>query len=90
MQNEMNHWWKRNSSLILHGDRIRGGYTKYEVEDQTGCIPLFLNSSIVNGEIDLGVGVLQKVWKQVQSFISHMKRTVNRESWDLYVSFLEC
>jgi len=37
----MEHWWKRNSNLILNGDKIRGGYTKDQVEDQTGCIPLF-------------------------------------------------
>ncbi|PWW76378.1 hypothetical protein C7212DRAFT_343574 [Tuber magnatum] len=88
IQKEMEHWWKRNSHLILDGNKIRGGYTKDQVEDQTGCIPLFLNSCLVNGEIDLGVDILKKVWKQVQSFVSHTKRTVNRESWDLYCGYV--
>ncbi|KAG0128867.1 hypothetical protein HOY82DRAFT_611580 [Tuber indicum] len=80
---EMEYWWKRNSNVILDGDNVRGGYTKDRVEDQTGCIPLFLNGCLVNDGIDLGVDILKKVWKQVQSFVSHTKRTVNRESWDL-------
>ncbi|RPA91942.1 hypothetical protein L873DRAFT_257780 [Choiromyces venosus 120613-1] len=74
---EMEYWWKRNADIILDGDNVRGGYTKNQVEDQTGCIPLFLNSCVVNGEVNLGVDTLKKVWKQVQSFVSHMKRTVN-------------
>ncbi|KAG0127522.1 hypothetical protein HOY82DRAFT_625038 [Tuber indicum] len=52
--------WKRNSNIVVDGNNTRGGYTKEQVEDQTGCIPLFLNSCLIYGEIDLGVDILKK------------------------------
>lgn len=43
----MDHWWARRQEVKL------GDYTKYEVEDFTGCIPLFLDKCVVDGTINL-------------------------------------
>lgn len=42
----MKHWWAWNHEIEL------GDYTKNNVEDLTGCIPLFLKNCVVEGEKD--------------------------------------
>jgi hypothetical protein len=45
----MNHWWRRREMVKL------GDYTKEEVEDFTGRIPLFLEKCVVGDKIDLNI-----------------------------------
>src|SRR5579871_1802293 len=42
----MKYWWAWNHEIEL------GDYTKTNVEDLTGCIPLFLKNCVVKGEND--------------------------------------
>jgi len=42
----MKHWWAWNHEIEL------GDYTKNNIEDLTGCIPLFLKNCVVKGEKD--------------------------------------
>jgi hypothetical protein len=41
----------------MNGEIVQGGYTKNEIEDFTGCIPLFLDYSVIKYEMD---GRIQK------------------------------
>ena len=65
-QTEMEQWWLRNSVDL-------GSYTKDEVEDFTGSIPLLLDSCVVDGKIDLSVQELKNVFDQVQRFMGECK-----------------
>jgi hypothetical protein len=46
---EMEQWWRRNKN-VMEGDMVRGGYTKDQIEDITGGIPLFLDSCLLKDE----------------------------------------
>ena len=69
-QTEMKQWWLRNSIDL-------GSYTKDEVEDFTGSIPLLLNSCVVDGKIDQSVQELRNVFDQVQRFMGERKAKEN-------------
>jgi hypothetical protein len=79
----MEPWWKRNRDVAL------GDFTKDEVEDLTGCIPLLLNTCVVNGKIDLSVQTMHTVWSEVALFISHMKENAVPQAWEKYAPLLE-
>jgi hypothetical protein len=57
----MKEWWKRIKADL-------GKYTKDEIEDLTGCIPLLLKSCIVDGKFNLEVGEMKQVWDDVAKF----------------------
>ena len=88
IQTEMEQWWKRNIGLV-DGDIVRGGYTKNEIEDFTGCIPLFLESCVVDGKVDLHAEAIESVWDQVTMFISKVKKNENNQSWEEYAAAIE-
>jgi hypothetical protein len=71
----MKHWWDRNEVEL-------GGYTKNEVEDYTGCIPLLLDSCVVNGKIDLHVQIMMSLWEEAALFVSNIKENENAEAWE--------
>ena len=48
---------------------------KFEVEDITGCIPLFLNNCIVGGEIDLTTEFFRQINNQVAIFEWEIQKT---------------
>jgi hypothetical protein len=79
----MEQWWKRNK------DVARGDYTKAEVEDFTGCIPLLLEKCVVDRKIDLRVQAMESVWDEVASFVSDMKERLVPEAWKEYIPLLE-
>jgi len=88
---EMEQWWIRNKHLI-DGDIVRGGYTKDEIEDLTGCIPLLLEKCAVNGKIDLNVEDMKSVWKEVTLFTSKVKLKAFgafEENWEKYATLLK-
>ena len=74
----MEQWWKRNK------DVAPGDYTKAEVEDFTGCIPLLLDMCVVDGKIDLRVQTMQSVWDEVALFVSNTKEYTGPEAWEKY------
>ena len=82
---EMEQWWKRNSEVKL------GVYTKAEVEDITGCIPLLLDKCVENGEIDLGVKTLRDIHHQAVSFEQKIIKewSDNNLYWGLYVELVQ-
>ena len=66
-QLEMEAWWKR------HGDLDLCGYTKREIEDLTGCVPLLLTDISKNGNsIDMEAPIITQVAEQVQGFVDDM------------------
>lgn len=83
----MKHWWERNINVDLEG------YTKDEVEDLIGYIPLLLDNSLVNGKIDLFANALKSVFKEVQEFISNIERTTTQNGdtvgWEKYVALYQ-
>jgi len=62
-------WWHQNESVIprTHAWNKPEDYPK-EVEDLTGCIPLPLDKSVINGNID----DLWKIHDQVQQFMRNL------------------
>ena len=83
----MEQWWERNKSVI-DGDVVRGGYTKNEIEDFTGCIPLFLDSCIADDEIDLEIEFFAEVYSQAISFEQKIKSDRSQVDRDLYATLL--
>jgi len=61
--NEMDQGWKRNEGLQM------GKYSKEYIEDFTGCNPLLLDQCVVDGEIDLGVDEVARIWNQASEFV---------------------
>lgn len=66
-QVEMQEWWRRHKDLDL------GGYTKEEIEDLTGCVPLLLSKVSEGGtKVEVKVPMLAEVAQQAQQFV-HVK-----------------
>jgi hypothetical protein len=63
-----------------------GDYTKDEVEDLTGGIPLLLESCIVDNKIDLNVGPIIQIAEQASKFVMDMKAN-HAQRWQEYVCF---
>ena len=57
----MDQWWARRQEVEL------GDYTKVEVEDFTGCIPLFLENCVVDRKINLDTEFFCKFKSQLVS-----------------------
>ena len=63
----MKQWWERNKAVL-------GDYTKDEVEDSTGCIPLLLDECIVKDEkgqpfmVNLCTSFFNKIYDQALTF----------------------
>ena len=64
----MNHGWERKRTVDL------GHYTRDEVEDFTGFIPLFLEKCMVGGKIDLASEFFTKIDSQVAAFEEKIQR----------------
>ena len=71
----MEQWWRRNS------DVSRGGYTQKEIEDFTGCIPLFLESCVVDKKINLEIEAFYDISQQVIGFVQDIKTRKYPEEW---------
>jgi hypothetical protein len=69
----MEQWWERNKDVV-EADVVRGGYTKTDVEDLTGKIPLLLDNSVVKDEkgrpfaIDLDTEFFRGIHEQALAF----------------------
>jgi hypothetical protein len=69
----MEQWWERNKD-VMESDVVRGGYTKNDIEDLTGKIPLLLDNCVVKDEkdqpfaIDLGTKFLFGIYEQAMMF----------------------
>jgi hypothetical protein len=73
IQREMENWWGRHKDL-MNGEIVQGGYTKNEIEDFTGCIPLFLDYSVIKYEMD---GRIQKKIDLNQDFFQDIYSDAN-------------
>ena len=60
-------WWERNKNLGY------ADYTKHEVEDITGSIPLLLDGCVVGGDIDLSALPLVEVSEEVLKFMNEQR-----------------
>jgi hypothetical protein len=70
----MDHWWARNQQVSLRN------YTTYEVEDFTGCIPLFLDKCIEDNEINLEHDFFVKVYKEASTFEQGLQTKCGKQS----------
>ena len=52
-----------------------GDYTRDEVEDFTGCIPLFLENCVVDGKIDLAAKFFINIDSQARAFEREIQET---------------
>ena len=69
---EMDHWWKRREEVD------RGDYTKDEVEDLTGRIPLLLENCLLGGKINLKAHFFTEICLQVTEFEKGIQSNCNR------------
>jgi hypothetical protein len=84
----MEQWWKRNEG-VMEGDFPRGGYTKAEIEDFTGGIPLFLDNCVVKDEegqlsIDLSTDFFVKAYDQAAEFERYIRSKYKDHLFELY------
>jgi hypothetical protein len=70
---EMNHWWARSQVKL-------GNYTKDEVEDFTGCIPLFLDKCIKGDEVNLEHDFYTEVSSEACTFEQDLQAKCGKQS----------
>ena len=75
-------WWKRNARRVSHA-----GYTKHQIEDITGSIPLLLDGCVVENEIDLSALPLVVISEQVLQFMEE-KNQEDPGIWSRLVALL--
>ena len=80
----MEEWWKRNSEVTLED------YTKVQVEDITGCIPLLLDTCVVDGKFDLNVTDFRAIYDKAATFEQTIRNETrkNPQGWKLYVELV--
>ena len=84
----MEQWWERNKDVMEDGV-VRGGYTKNEIEDLTGKIPLLLENSVVKDEkeqpfaIDLGTKFFLGIYEQALTFEQQIRSKCKDNRLDL-------
>jgi hypothetical protein len=81
----MKHWWERYNGLI-DGDIVRGGFTKDEIEDFTGRIPLFLDRCVVDGKVDLNITFFEDIYEQAIRHEQEIKLNCHKLDWPLYAT----
>ena len=68
-----------------------GDYSREDIEDLTGCIPLLLDLCIVNGKANLHP--LDKVGYEAAKFMKDMRKKTkdvgNLNDWNLYVHLIQ-
>jgi hypothetical protein len=69
IQAEMREWWRRN------GDIDQGEYSKEEIEDYTGRIPLLLDSCLMDGKVNLNTNAFNEIYQQAVGFVMHIKKS---------------
>jgi hypothetical protein len=75
----MDQWWERHNVDM-------GGYTKPDVEDVTGCIPLLLDKCVVDKKIDLTVTALRDIYNKAADFVQTIRaKTKDPMEWQWYV-----
>jgi hypothetical protein len=84
----MEQWWERNKDVMEDGV-VRGGYTKNDIEDLTGKIPLLLENSVVKDEkgqpfaINLGTKFFRGIYEQALSFEQQIRSKCENKLMDL-------
>ena len=90
----MTEWWKRNNIAIKNSkleilgstdDQIKL-YTKAEVEDFTGCIPLLLDKCVRCGKIDPRFEDFYDIIDKARGFVQAM-RDKHESAWKQYVEY---
>ena len=85
----MEQWWKQNKGVIEKDDVVRGGYTKKDIEDLTGKIPLLLEKSVVKdgggkpSAINLGTKFFHRIHNQAMVFERQIRAKCANNRTDL-------
>ena len=80
----MHQWWERHKGLATKD------YSRNEVEDITGRIPLLLDNCVVEGKIDLTVPELRDIYNKSVGFVQRI-RDITKGSdlkWEWYVQLI--
>ena len=88
----MEHWWRRHEN-VMEGDMIRGGYTKDQIEDITGKIPLFLDNCVLKDEkgelfMSLKTPVLDETYEQAWRFEQRIQAECDMADLKLYATLV--
>jgi len=91
----MEQWWERNKG-VMEDDVVRGGYTKEDIEDLTGKIPLLLDKSVVKDEkgqpfaINLGTEYFAGIYDQALTFEYQIRSKCkdNRMDLEMYTTLV--
>ena len=78
-QKEMLEWWGRHQDVAL------GGYTKGEIEDLTGRVPLLLAGMLEDGKkLNMLAPKLAEVAEQAKRFVDKMWKDLEQEpeAWE--------
>jgi hypothetical protein len=80
----MAEWWKRHENVDIRS------YSRDEIEDTTGCIPLLLDKCVVDGKIDLNVTDLRNICGKARHFVTEMRKFAKGDptTWKTYVRFI--
>ncbi|KIX05606.1 uncharacterized protein Z518_06478 [Rhinocladiella mackenziei CBS 650.93] len=82
-ETEMEQWWEQHKDIDI------GGYSRNEVEDVTGCIPLLLNHCIVNRKFDLTAPKLIEISNESVAFARRIKSTATKYDWEWYCDYVK-
>jgi len=68
-----------------------GNHRKEDIEDLTGCVPLLLDSCVVNGKFDLDLlkGAEIKATTFSDNITMKTRDVGNEVDWNLYVPFIQ-
>ena len=76
LREEVEEWWKGHPDIDLDG------YTREEVEDVTGSIPLLLDSCFAEGKTNLSSAALENVSDHIIEFMRNIKHNNNSASFE--------
>ncbi|KIX10703.1 uncharacterized protein Z518_01787 [Rhinocladiella mackenziei CBS 650.93] len=79
---EMEQWWKQHEDIDMRG------YSRNEVEDFTGCIPLLLKQCVKNGKINLTTTELRQIYGNSVGFTQLVKSTATDTIWEWYCNYV--
>jgi hypothetical protein len=80
----MHQWWERHKGVTMKD------YSRDEIEDITGCIPLLLDKCVVEGKIDLTVPELRNIYNKSAGFVQRIRDITKKSNfkWQWYVQLI--
>ena len=80
----MERWWERMKQKNIN----LGKHPKHEVEDLTGCIPLFLDNCVVENTVNLNVDFFKDIVSHALAFEEEIQSRCSRKDLQRYSTFI--